>query len=51
MGCGCGSNRRGPSTQTWQHIGEDGKVINTYSSEMDARLAASQLPGSRVSQS
>lgn len=49
MGCGCGSNRRNASTQTWQHIAADGTVIAVYSDEMQARLQAAQQAGTRVS--
>lgn len=45
--CGCGKSKSG-GVQKWQHVGTDGKIIKVYSSEMDARSAASQQSGTRV---
>lgn len=46
--CGCGGSKTGGTGQKYQHVGTDGKVIQTYSSETDARMAASSQPGTRV---
>lgn len=42
--CNCGSNRADGSKKNWTHTAPNG-VKKTYSSEMDARLAASRLGG------
>lgn len=53
MGCSCGRNKKKPN-QTYQHLSVDGEIIPTpegalsYTSEMDARMAASSQPGTRV---
>jgi hypothetical protein len=47
MACNCGANRLG-GTKKYNHVDANGKVLKTYSSEMDARMAASRTPGTRV---
>lgn len=47
MACACGSGRLG-TAQKYNLVDSSGKVIKTYSSEADARMAASRTPGSRV---
>lgn len=44
MACNCGRNRAS-SNQTWIHTDPNGKKTS-YSSEMDARMAASREGGS-----
>jgi len=46
-GCNCGS-RLGGSTKYNLVDASTGKVLKTYSSESDARLASSRQPGTRV---
>lgn len=46
--CSCGSKAKSGGVQKFQHVGTNGKVIKTYSSETDARLAAAKVSGSRV---
>jgi hypothetical protein len=49
MGCGCGSSKKaGGIGQKWEHLSTDGRVLNTYSSETDARMEAASQPGTRV---
>lgn len=45
--CGCGKAKTG-GVAKFQHVGTDGRVIKTYSSETDARMAAASKPGTRV---
>jgi hypothetical protein len=47
MACACGSKKK-TSSQKWLVYPADGGKPVTYSSEMDARMAASSQPGSRV---
>ena len=55
-GCGCGSGGKRAVLRNWYVIGTDGKIVSAsadqpgvaYSSEMDARMASAQLPGSKV---
>lgn len=47
--CGCGGTKRvGGTGQKYQLLDSGGAVIKVYSSETDARMAASQSPGTRV---
>lgn len=46
--CGCGGSRKAGTGTKFAHVSTDGKVIQIYSSETDARMAASQQPGTRV---
>jgi hypothetical protein len=46
--CNCGGSRSGGTGQKFDLVDSTNKVINTYSSETDARQAASQQPGTRV---
>jgi len=46
--CGCGGSKKSAGSQTYQHVGTDGRVIQVYSTETDARMAASKQPGTRV---
>lgn len=46
--CGCGGSKKSAGSQNFQHIDATGKVIKVYSTETDARMAASQQPGTRV---
>lgn len=43
MGCGCGGRKNG-APQTWIHTDPNGRKTS-YSSEMDARMAASRDGG------
>ena len=43
MACNCGSKKSGAAAK-WTHTNPSGK-ITTYSSEMDARMAASREGG------
>lgn len=54
-GCGCGSGGKKATPRTYYVIGADGKIVKPeggeatgYSSEMEAFMASSQLPGSKV---
>lgn len=42
--CNCGSKRAGGASKNWVHTAPDG-TKKTYSSEMDARMAASRSGG------
>lgn len=44
MGCACGSKKAGGVQKKWTHTDSTGKKT-TYSSEMDARMAASRQGG------
>jgi hypothetical protein len=44
MACSCGKNRLTNANKTWVHTDTSGKKT-TYSSEMDARMAASRKGG------
>lgn len=48
MGCGCGKKKAGGTGQKWLVTAPDGKTTKTYSSETDARMAASSQSGARV---
>lgn len=45
MPCACGSKKADGTKKNWVHTAPDGKK-KTYSSEMDARMAASRQGGS-----
>lgn len=48
--CSCNSRKNGTTgaPTTWNLIGPDNKIVRAYSSETEARIAASQTSGSRV---
>ena len=45
MACACGKKNADGSKKNWVHVAPNG-VKKTYSSEMDARMAASRQGGS-----
>ena len=50
MGCNCGAHRAGV-TSTWKVVDSSGTTLpggSNFTSEADARMFASQHPGSRV---
>jgi hypothetical protein len=47
-GCNCGSKKSGGTGQKFLLLDGSGSLVKVYSSETDARMAASKNPGYRV---